>query len=189
MSRFETVVKIVNVVVTATLQHRLDLRAIVRALPFLQYRPEQFPGAIFRLKKPRTTTLLFSTGKMVSVGAKSEKEAAKGVRTVIKNLKKSGVLIMGTPEIVVQNIVANADLGGAVDLVGFCESGRHGGNVLYEPEQFPAVIYRMKEPRAVMLIFASGKVICTGVKKEKDVCIAVNELLGKLEDQKVIHKR
>ena len=81
MSRFETVVKIVNVVVTATLQHKLDLSAIVKALPFLEYRPEQFPGAVFRLKKPRTVTLLFGTGKLVCVGAKSEKEAVRAVRT------------------------------------------------------------------------------------------------------------
>ena len=190
MSRFETVIKIVNVVVTATLQHKLDLSAIVKALPFLEYRPEQFPGAVFRLKKPRTVTLLFGTGKLVCVGAKSEKEAVRAVKTVIKELKKAGMVAAGTPEITVQNIVANANLGGAIDLVEFYEFERRSvGSVIYEPEQFPAVIYRMNEPRAVILIFASGKIVCTGARKEKDVYIAVNKLLRKLEEQNLMYKQ
>jgi len=73
-------IKIVNVVVSVTLQHKLDLNAIVKALPFTEYNPKRFPDAVFRLKKPRTITLLFGTGKMVSVGAKSEKEAVRAVR-------------------------------------------------------------------------------------------------------------
>ena len=190
MLRSEINIKIVNVVVSVTLQHKLDLNAIVKALPFIEYNPKRFPGAVFRLKKPRTVTLLFGTGKMVSVGAKSEKEAVRAVRKVIKELKKAGTLMTGTPEITIQNIVANANLGGAIDLVEFCESERHsGGSVIYEPEQFPAIIYRMNKPRAVMLIFASGKIVFTGVRKEKDVPIAAKKLLGKLEEQNLIYKQ
>jgi len=74
-------VKIVNVVVSVVLRQKLDLDAIVKALPFIEYHPERFPGAIFRLKKPRTVTLLFSTGKMVSVGAKSESQARSAVKS------------------------------------------------------------------------------------------------------------
>jgi hypothetical protein len=56
------VVKIVNAVVSVTLQHKLDLTAIVKAFPFVQYRREQFPGAVFRLsyrrKKVNNLTLI-----------------------------------------------------------------------------------------------------------------------------------
>lgn len=183
-------VKIVNVVVTVTLPHKLDLRAITKVFPLVVYRREQFPGAVFRLKKPRTGTLLFGTGKMVCAGAKSEKEAKKAVKKVIKELKQGGILMRGKPDIAVRNIVATASLGGTVDLVEFCESERRsGGRVMYEPEQFPAVIYRMNEPRAVILIFASGKIVCTGVRKEKDVYIAVNQLLRKLKEQNLIYRQ
>ena len=141
------------------------------------------------MKKPRTVMLLFGTGKMVCVGAKSENEAKKAAKKVIKQLRKGGILMTGKPDIVVQNIVANADLGGRIDLVGFYESGRHaGGRVMYEPEQFPAVIYRMSEPKAVILIFASGKLVCTGIKKEREVNIAVNKVLRKLKKQGLIYK-
>jgi len=84
---------------------------------------------------------------------------------------------------------ANTDLGGRIDLVGFYESGRHaGGRVMYEPEQFHAVIYRMSEPKAVILIFASRKLVCTGIKKEREVNIAVNKVLRKLKEQGLIYK-
>ncbi|MCK4313442.1 TATA box-binding protein [Candidatus Bathyarchaeota archaeon] len=189
MSNFKPFVKIVNVVVTVTLPHKLDLEAIANAFPFVEYHHERFPGAVFRLKKPRTATLLFTTGKMVCVGAKSENEAKKAVKKVIKQLRKGGILMTGKPRITVQNIVANANLGGKIDLVGFCEAGRRsGGSIIYEPEQFPAVIYRISEPKAVILIFASGKLVCTGLKKEEEVNIAVNKVLRKLKEQDLIHK-
>jgi len=126
---------------------------------------------------------------MVCVGAKSEKEAKKAVKKVVKQLRKGGILMTGKPDIVVENIVANASLGGTIDLVEFCESGRRsGGRVMYEPEQFPAVIYRMGEPKAVILIFASGKLDCTGLRKEEEVNISVNMVLRKLKEQGLIHK-
>lgn len=187
MSRPKPVINIVNVVVSVTLQHKLDLKAIVKTFPFVEYNPERFPGAVFRLKKPKSVTLLFSTGKMVCVGTKSEKQARRAVRTVLNNLKKAGILLTGKPEITIQNIVANANLGGAIDLIALCElEGRSGGKLMYEPEQFPAVIYRMNNPRAVILIFASGKLVCTGIRKEKDVQVAVDRLLQKLDEYNII---
>jgi hypothetical protein len=47
---------------------------------------------------------------------------------------------------------------------------------MYEPEQFPGLIYRMDDPKAVILLFASGKLVCTGAKKESDIFQAVTKL-------------
>jgi transcription initiation factor TFIID TATA-box-binding protein len=186
-SKFKAIVNIVNVVVSVVLQHKLDLSAIVEAFPNVGYNPEQFPGVVFRLKRPKSVTLIFGTGKMVCVGAKSEKQAGSAVRTVIKNLKKEGILMAWKPEVTIQNIVAQVNLSGTIDLVELCELERRScGRVIYEPEQFPAIIYRMNEPRAVILIFASGKLVCTGIRKEKDARIAVDKLLRKLEDHNLI---
>jgi transcription initiation factor TFIID TATA-box-binding protein len=57
---------------------------------------------------------------------------------------------------------------------------------MYEPEQFPGLIYRMSEPKVVILLFASGKLVCTGAKKEQDVYDAVEKLHGLLEEKKLI---
>ena len=57
---------------------------------------------------------------------------------------------------------------------------------MYEPEQFPGLIYRMDEPKVVILIFATGKLVVTGAKKEAEVYRAVEILQRTLEEKKLI---
>ncbi len=112
----KAVVTIQNVVATANLKQRLDLDIIARLFPGTEYRPEQFPGLVFRLKKPKTATLLFSSGKMVCTGSKSERQAKRAVTNIAAELKKNGMVIVGRPDIQVQNVVASGGLGGSIDL-------------------------------------------------------------------------
>jgi transcription initiation factor TFIID TATA-box-binding protein len=182
MPKTKAIINIQNVVATATLNQRVDLNAVVKSYPGVEYRPEQFPGLVFRLKRPKTATLIFTSGKMVCTGARSEKESRRAVMTVVKELKKGGIIIIRKPEFKVVNIVASASLGGRIDL----EAVSTLGKTMYEPEQFPGLIYRMDEPRVVILIFASGNLVCTGAKKEQDVYDAVHKLHGSLEEQNLI---
>jgi len=184
LPKVKATVNIENVVASATLKQRVDLNAVVKGYPGVEYRPEQFPGLVFRLKRPKTATLIFNSGKMVCTGAKSEKEARRAVMRVIKELKKSGIIIISKPELKIQNIVASASLGGMIDL----EKAAYSlGRTMYEPEQFPGLIYRMDDPKVVILLFASGKLVCTGAKREEDVYLAVNKLHQRLETEKLIY--
>jgi transcription initiation factor TFIID TATA-box-binding protein len=180
----EASIRIENVVASATLNQRVDLNAVVKGYPGVEYRPEQFPGLVFRLKRPKTATLIFNSGKMVCTGAKSEKEAKRAVMKVIRELKKSGIIIIGKPELKIQNIVASANLYGLIDLE---RSAYSLGRTMYEPEQFPGLIYRMDVPKVVILLFASGKLVCTGAKKEEDVYEAVSKLHKTLEEEDLIY--
>ena len=177
-------IRIENVVASASLNQRLDLNAIVKGYPGVEYRPEQFPGLVFRLKRPKTATLLFNSGKMVCTGAKSEKESKRAVMKVVRELKKSGIIILGKPELKIQNIVASANLMGLIDLE---RSTYSLGRTMYEPEQFPGLIYRMDVPKVVILLFASGKLVCTGAKHEEDVYEAVSKLHETLELEDLIY--
>ena len=183
MPKAKATIRIENVVASATLKQRVDLNAVVKGYPGVEYRPEQFPGLVFRLKRPKTATLIFNSGKMVCTGAKSEKEARRAVMRVIKELKKSGIIIISKPELKIQNIVASASLGGIIDLE---KAAYTLGKTMYEPEQFPGLIYRMAEPKVVILLFASGKLVCTGAKREQDVYDAVSKLHVELEDKQLI---
>jgi len=177
-------INIENVVASASLDQRIDLNDVVKSFPGAEYRPEQFPGLVFRLKKPKTATLIFNSGKMVCTGAKSEKMARRAVMKVVKELKEGGILIIGKPKIKIQNIVASAGLRGNIEL----EKATYSlGKTMYEPEQFPGLIYRMAEPKVVILLFASGKLVCTGAKHEEDVYQAVNILHQRLEDKELIY--
>jgi len=183
MPKTKAVIVIQNVVSAATLNQKVDLNAVVKSFPGVEYRPEHFPGLVFRLKRPKTATLIFNSGKMVCTGAKSEKESRRAVMTVVKELKKSGIIIISKPELKVVNIVASAGLGGKIDLE---KAVFTLGKTMYEPEQFPGLIYRMDEPRVVILLFASGNLVCTGAKKEQDVYDAVHKLHASLEEQNLI---
>jgi len=181
-----SVVQIQNVVAVATLGQRLDLLAIIKAFRNAEYRPKSFPGLVFRLKRPKTTTLIFSTGKMVCTGAKSEKKARSAVRKVVRELKKAGFVIPGEPEVYITNMVASADVGGGIDII---KASEVLDNIMYEPEQFPGAIYRMEEPKVVLLLFSSGKIVITGAKKEEQIHEAAEKIRDILIEKEVLYKK
>ena len=180
MTATKPIVEIVNVVASAVLDQKLDLNKIQKIFPGVEYHPDQFPGAVFRLKNPKTATLLFSTGKMVCTGSKSEEMARKAVKTVVQKLRKEGIKIKKDAVVTVQNIVSSINLGGKIHLE---KAARTLPRSMYEPEQFPGVIHRMVDPKTVILLFSSGKLVCTGAKNEKDVYRSVNNLHSMLEER------
>ena len=180
MPQTKPIISIENVVASASISQKVDLNQITRDFPDVEYYPDQFPGLVFRLKAPKTATLIFSSGKMVCTGAKSEEQAVKAVQTVVQKLRKGGVDIRNEAVIEIQNIVASASLGGKVHLE---EAARQLQKSMYEPEQFPGLIHRMSDPKTVILLFASGKLVCTGAKKEGEVYRAVNNLHVILEEK------
>ncbi len=182
-SRGKVWVTIQNVVATASLKQQFDLKSIVRSCPGADWRPERFPGLVYRLKKPKTAMLIFNSGKMVCTGAKSERQAKQAVMKVVEELKKNGIIINGTPEIQIQNIVSTGGLGGLIDLEKTAHSLERS---MYEPEQFPGLIYRMEEPKAVILLFQSGKFVCTGSKKEEEIPQTITILQKTLEEKDLI---
>jgi transcription initiation factor TFIID TATA-box-binding protein len=183
MSKRKPIIKIQNIVASAALNQKINLKLIVEKFTHAEYNPKVFPGLVFRLKKPKTATLIFETGKMVCTGAKSEKEAIQAVNKVTKELKNQGIPITNKPTITVQNIVASAALGGEIDLESVVFKLKR---VMYEPEQFPGAVYRMDVPKVVFLIFSAGKLVCVGAKKEQEVYEAVSNIQKLLEEQDLI---
>jgi transcription initiation factor TFIID TATA-box-binding protein len=172
--------EIENVVASVSFGQPINLQQIATLLgDMVEYRPEQFPGLVFRLNKPKTATLIFSSGKMVCTGARSEKEVYKAISIIIDKLKARGIKLPPNPRIQIQNIVASAKIFAEVNLE---KAALILENTMYEPEQFPGLIYRSEDPRVVMLIFSSGNIVCTGAKKESDVKIAVEKTYKKLKE-------
>ncbi len=173
-------IKIENVVASTSLGGELDLQAIALALGGAEYEPEQFPGLIYRLKEPKTATLLFRSGKVVCTGAKSLDDVRTAIRTVAQQIESAGIEIDKDPEIEVQNIVASSDLEQEINLNAIAISlGLE--RVEYEPEQFPGLVYRLDDPKVVVLLFGSGKLVCTGARKPSDVERAVERITEELQ--------
>ncbi len=174
------VIRIENIVATVILDQTLDLNLIESKMPEnVTYQPDQFPGLILRLNKPKTTALVFKSGKMVVTGAKSTMQLIEAVKRIIKLFKKHGIKIVSKPRIQIQNIVASGDINYYVNLE---KASYLLENSMYEPEQFPGLIYRMRKPSVVLLIFSSGKMVITGAKEEKEVEEAVYKIAKKLKE-------
>jgi len=180
-------VRVLNVVVSGSLGRKVDLWAVASAFPSVEYRPEMFPGVVFRLENPKATVLLFENGKFVCSGAKSEREAEEAVLRLAELLRASGIEVE-KPRIKVTNIVATGDLEGHIDLYGLCDrAGATASTLLYEPEQFPAAVYRMENPRVAFLLFSTGKIICAGAKRTEEIHEAFKKLKQWLNDMEAIY--
>ncbi len=177
------IVNIENIVATVSLDQTLDLRMIERSILTVEYNPEKFPGLVYRLDSPKVTALIFKSGKMVVTGAKSTRDLIEAVKKIVRNLKKHGIPIHGRSKVQIQNIVASANLNVCVDLE---RAALTLENSMYEPEQFPGLIHRMDEPRVVLLIFGSGKMVITGAKREEEVYEAVKRIYEKLKRVRAI---
>ena len=83
-------------------------------------------------------------------------------------------------------MVAMADLKADLNL-NEVATGLGLENVEYEPEQFPGLVYRLKEPKVAMLLFASGKIVCTGARSTEDASKAVEKLSEELSSLGLLH--
>ena len=183
MTQTKPIISIENVVASASVEQKMDLNEITRKFSNVEYHPEQFPGLVFRLKLPKTATLIFTSGKMVCTGAKSEQLSRKAVKIVVEKLRNGGVKVKKDATVTIQNMVASVKLGGRIHLE---QAARTLPRSMYEPEQFPGLIHRMVDPKTVILLFSSGKLVCTGAKNEKDVYRSVNNLHVLLEEKKLM---
>jgi transcription initiation factor TFIID TATA-box-binding protein len=168
------------VVASTSLGDALDLPSIALGLDGAEYDPQQFPGLIYRLASPKTAVLLFRSGKVVCTGAKSMKEVERSVATVSGQIRATGQKILAHPKIQVQNIVASSDLGAEINLNAIAVT-LGLDRVEYEPEQFPGLVVRLDQPKVVLLLFGSGKLVCTGARKPSDIEVAVRKIMRELQ--------
>ncbi len=171
-------IKVVNIVVSASLGHDIPLEKMAATLSNTEYNPEQFPGLVIRIKEPKTSALIFSSGKIVCTGARTMANVHESIRKIIKSLEKINVKIKDFPEIKIQNIVASGSVGMDLNLNVLAMKLE---NTEYEPEQFPGLVYKLPEQKATFLLFSNGKVVCTGTKSEEEVNKALDKLIENLK--------
>ena len=179
-------IKVENIVASTVFAEKLDLDIIAQSLDEAEYEPEQFPGLVYILQSPKTATLLFRSGKANCTGAKNIEDVRKTIDIIAEKLRKLGMDINKNLEIVVQNMVAMANLGGELNLTEVA-TGLGLENVEYEPEQFPGLVYRLNEPKVALLLFSSGKIVCAGARSTEDASKAVNKLSVELNSLGLIH--
>ena len=170
--------KLQNIVSTANLKCALELKTIALKAKNSEYNPKRFAAVIMRIKEPKTTALIFASGKMVCTGARSEEDSRKAARQYAKIIQKLGYPVKFA-EFKIQNIVASCDVRFPIRLEGLASS--HLSFSSYEPEMFPGLIYHMVEPKIVLLIFVSGKIVLTGAKDRNDIYKAYQNIYPLLQ--------
>ena len=176
----EVKTKIQNIVLSVTYEDtEFNLEKLTRSLDGTVYNPERFPGVVYKSEHPRASFLIFSSGKMNCVGARSMNDANQAIRKLTRKLRAAHIKVKTEPKVKVQNIVASVDFGRKFDLEHIARSFE---NTEYEPEVFPGLVFRLEDPHAVLLLFVSGKGVCVGVKSIKDVKRAVQKT------SKILHR-
>ncbi len=177
--------KIQNIVLSVTYEDtEFNLKKLARSLDGAVYDPKSFPGVVYKSEHPRASFLIFSSGKMNCVGARSLNDAKQAIRKLTGKLRKAHIKVKTEPKVKVQNIVASVDFGRKFDLEHIARSFE---NVEYEPEVFPGLVFRLDDPKAVLLLFVSGKGVCAGVKSMRDVKRAaqkVNRIINRIPSRR-----
>jgi len=171
--------KVQNIVATTSLGKPVSLTKLARTQSNTEYNPEQFPGLVLRVKKPKSAVLVFSSGNLVCTGTKSIGQVKQVIEQVIKQLRKINVRVTDKPKINVQNIVAS----GSIDLtLNLNMLALELENTEYEPEQFPGLVYKLEEPTATFLLFSNGKLVCTGTKNKKQLEDSMKQLIKNVKE-------
>jgi transcription initiation factor TFIID TATA-box-binding protein len=171
--------KVENMVSAITIDQKIELKRFSETVRGLEYNPERFPGIVYRIKEPKLAMLIFSSGKIICTGARSRGDIDVAVKKLKDKLADGGIIVKAEPKVEVQNIVASANMEVKVNLDVLamkCE------NTEYEPEQFPGLVFSLAEPKTVMLVFRSGKMIITGAKTPKDVDLAAEKTKKAIEE-------
>lgn len=185
MTPYEFGINIQNVVASVNLFTTINLVNIYQLLIddeelYVDYNPDRFPGLILKIKKPKISILIFNSGKLVIAGGKSSADITNGVINVSELLRSVGTTITEKPDIIIQNIVASGNFNKKqlnLELIALWLD-----NSMYEPEQFPGLIFRLAKPKTVLLLFQSGNLVCTGAKNEQQVNEAVENTYKMLEE-------
>jgi len=171
-----------NVVATCLIAAKVDLKAVAMRARNAEYNPKRFPAVVMRIRQPKSTALVFASGKMVCTGARNEADARLACRKYARIIQKLDVQEITFSDFKIQNIVASCDLRFPVRLEGL--AAEHEDFTSYEPELFPGLIYRMVSPKLVILVFVSGKVVITGAKTRDHVYEAFENLYPTLVEFK-----
>jgi len=171
-----------NVVATASLGCVLDLKQIAMTARNAEYNPRRFAAVVMRIREPKSTALVFKSGKLVVTGTKSQEEARHAARKFGRVIMKVGYTSARFRDFHVENLVSTFNVPFPIHLERLYKSLPNTMHSQYEPEVFPGLICRV--PGGTLLIFVSGRVVMIGMKTEEDIFKAYKYILPKLEEHR-----
>ncbi|XP_028809297.1 TATA-box-binding protein-like [Denticeps clupeoides] len=167
-----------NVVSTFNIGCKLDLNNIARRGRNVEYNPRRFNAVSMKMRKPRTSALIFESGKIVCAGAQNEIESQNAARKYGRLIQK-----MGYPAkfqgFKIQNVVASCNVNFTIQIEDLAQN--YPQECCYMPELFPGLKFRLSEQKLTLLVFISGKVVFVGAKSKDQVNKAFQAICPILE--------
>jgi transcription initiation factor TFIID TATA-box-binding protein len=170
-----------NVVASAAIDAELALEPLAEDLDGAAYTHDAAPTCTYTPAGTATTVRLFRSGELIAMGAPSRPVARTSLTQTLDELAALGVAVPDTPGITILNMVFTADFATTLHLPAVAV-GLGLDQTEYEPEQYPAVIYRPVAPAIVILLFASGKLVLTGTTAPEPAHTALTNLADTLTD-------
>ena len=174
-----TDIKIENIIAYAQIADSFNIEKLSEMIPDFLYNPDEFSGATYKIDEPKTAVLILENGKAICTGAKTIEDAERSIKMVINKIRLTGVEVIVKPELITQNIIAHIDVNKELHLSSI-STGLLLDNVSYKPEEFPGLVYKMDDLGVVILLFSSGKIVCTGAKNIEDASKALEMMKEKL---------
>jgi transcription initiation factor TFIID TATA-box-binding protein len=154
--------KIENVIAATEFNMELDLLKIAGDIKDAEYDPDHFPGLIYKLRSPKTVTLMFAKGYTVCTGAKSIQNAKAALTIIFKKLiDQKLITIEKMPTIMIQNLIVSYKYKENLDLESITKK-LPPDDFEYNPKNFPGIIYHEKTTEISALIFKTGVIVGYG---------------------------
>lgn len=148
----------------------------------ISYDKSRFPGLVYRIKEPKVAMLIFGSGSVICTGARKEENVYTASEILVKKLNSLGIPLTKKPTVLIQNIVASTMFDHNINLDMLAEYP----DMEYEPEQFPGLMYRLSDPKTVMLIFRSGRIVVTGAKSTQAAISAAQKTKDLITEKNAI---
>ncbi len=158
-------IKFENIIASTTVKGQMDLEGIHESLPGSQYNPEVFPGLMYHQRSPKSVIFLFRSGRMLITGPNSYEQINESIDVFLSKTKRSGFLLSRASPVDTKDIAASLDLARDIDLDRLHKS--LGSKSEYDPEKFPAVIFKASS-KITVLVFPNGKIVSTGTKNSQE---------------------
>jgi len=168
-----------NIVAHAQIADNIDIKEIAEKLPEAIYNPEEFSGLTYKIEVPKTAILLLQNGKAICTGLKNIKDVEIAIKKFVNRLEEVNIELKEDIDVEIKNIVVSAELKKELHLSSISKALLLE-NVDYEPTNFPGLIYRVEDIGATLLIFSSGKIVCTGTNDVEEATNAIDMMKEKL---------
>lgn len=176
-----TPVEVQNIVASTKIAQELNLDSLCQDLDRAQHSTGAITCLTYRLQEPKVAINIHQSGKLIITGAKTTQDVYTGFYCLFDELRELYIDLLDPPHISIDNIVTSADIDQPVDLATVALTVGVE-QIEYEPEQFPALIHRLEKSNAVVMLFASGKMVITGCTTKKMATEALEIAASKVLD-------